>query len=120
MNLTNLITAAPWREAVTYRHTWPHEYVLLQKDAQRELFEAVCARLDDGEGVAGRFFTRDSAYLFIGDYKYWLMIPHDKVDWDNEEVLNRAPLYRDRRDFIIQPGDTGRREDYPADPAHQP
>ena len=41
MKLTDLIDAAPWREAVTYRETWPHEYVLLQKDGQRELLEAV-------------------------------------------------------------------------------
>ncbi len=32
MTLTDLIAAAPWREAVTYRDTWPHEYVLLQRD----------------------------------------------------------------------------------------
>ncbi len=30
MKLTDLIAAAPWREAVTYRETWPHEYVLLK------------------------------------------------------------------------------------------
>ena len=116
MNLTELISAAPWREAVTYRDTWPHEYVLLQKDGQRELFEAVCQRFRNGEGTAARFFSMDNVYLFIGDYKYWIMIHHDEIDWDDEEVLNRARLYRDRRDFIIQRGDTGRREDYPANP----
>ena len=30
--LTELIERAPWREAVTYRDTWPHEYVLAEKD----------------------------------------------------------------------------------------
>ena len=45
MGLTELIARAPWREAVTYRQTWPHEYVLLQQDDQRELLEAVCQRL---------------------------------------------------------------------------
>ena len=25
----------------------------------------------------------------------------------DDDVLNRALLYRDRRDFLIQPGDTG-------------
>ena len=44
MKLTDLIERAPWREAITFRHTWPHEYVLLQKDHQRELLEAVCER----------------------------------------------------------------------------
>ena len=47
MELTELIARAPWREAVTYRDTWPHEYVLLQKDDQRELLEAVCQRLGE-------------------------------------------------------------------------
>ena len=35
--LTELIDSAPWREAVTYRDTWPHEYVLTDKDNQRQL-----------------------------------------------------------------------------------
>ena len=51
MKLTDLIERAPWREAITFRHTWPHEYVLLQKDHQRELLEAVCERFRNGEGV---------------------------------------------------------------------
>ena len=54
MKLTELIAqAAPWREAVTYRETWPHEYVLLQKDnGQRELDRRRCASVSaNGEGV---------------------------------------------------------------------
>ena len=40
------------------------------------------------------------------------------VDLEAEdEVLNRARLYRDRRDFVIQAGDTGKPEDYPVEPA---
>ena len=42
MKLSELIDRAPWRAATTYRKTWPHEYVLLQKDNQRELLESVC------------------------------------------------------------------------------
>ena len=118
--LTELITAAPWREAVTYRETWPHEYVLLQKDGQWELLKAVCERFRNGEGVPSRFFAMDNVYLFVGDHKYWLMTHYDEVGWDDEVVLNRARLYRDRRDFIIQDGDTGRREDYPVGPPHIP
>ena len=34
MQITEIISHAPWREALTYRDTWPHEYVLLQKDDQ--------------------------------------------------------------------------------------
>ena len=45
----------------------------------------------------------------------------DTVDFDDGQsyVLNRAPLYRDRRDFAIQPGDTGKRGDYPTNPLGQ-
>ncbi|MXZ81487.1 MAG: hypothetical protein F4Z15_09060 [Gammaproteobacteria bacterium] len=117
--ITELIGRAPWREAVNYKDTWPHEYVLSGKDNQRELFELVCARLRAGEGVEGRFLNRCNTYLFLGGYKYWLMTHWDEVDLDDGQnyVLNRAPLYRDRRDFVIQRGDSGKAECYPAKPA---
>ncbi len=119
LKIAELIGRAPWREAVTYRDTWPHEYILSRKDRQRELIELVVARFRAGEGVSGLFFGRPNIYLFIGDYKYWLMTHWDEIDLDDDEdhVLNRARLYRDRRDFVIQSGDTGRREDYPTEPA---
>ena len=123
LTLIELIERAPWREAVTYRETWPHEYVLTEKDDQRGLLEAVCARFRAGEGVACRFFRMNNTYLFIGNYKYWLMTDYNDVDPYNDEgdyVINRARLYKDRRDFIIQPGDTGRAEDYPTNPPWQP
>ena len=40
MELAQLIANAPWREAVTHRETWPHEYVLTSKDGQQELLAA--------------------------------------------------------------------------------
>ena len=55
LKLTEAIARAPWREAVTYRETWPHEYVLAGRDEQQELLAAVCDRFRDGEGVACRF-----------------------------------------------------------------
>ena len=115
--LAELIAAAPWREAVTYRNTWPHEYVLSEKDGQQELLEAVRERFRSGEGVPGRFFRMNNSYLFIGDYKYWLMTHWDDMKPGVNYVLNRARLYRDRRDFVIQPGDTGKPGDYPVRPA---
>ena len=119
LKITELIGRAPWREAVTFRETWPHEYVLSRKDGQRELIELVCARFRAGEGVAGTFFGRANTYLFIGGCKYWLMTHWEAVNLDDGQdyVLNRAHLYRDRRDFVIQAGDTGKYEDYPAQPA---
>ena len=111
MELTELIAQAPWREAVTYRETWPHEYVVIKKDRQQDLLAAVCKRFCDGEGVDGRFFRMKNKYLFIGDYKYWLMTPCTEIDMDKDDyVLNRALIYRDRRDFLIKDGDNGRRD----------
>ena len=118
-SITELIARAPWREAVTFRDTWPHEYVLTRRDGQRELLAAVCERFRAGEGVACRFFTMNNTYLFIGDHKYWLMTHWDDVDPDGDYVLNRARLYRDRRDFVIQTGDTGMPGDYPSKPAYR-
>ena len=114
-----LIERATWREAVTYRDTWPHEYVLLRKDSQQELFALVARRIKEGEGIRGRFFSSRPTYLFLAGFKYWFDPPLEDLDSleDGEEyVLNRAPLFHDRRDFIIQPGDTRFPEDYPSSP----
>jgi len=116
-DLAGLIAAAPWREATTYRNTWPDEYVLSERDHQQELLEAVCERFRSGEGIRGRFFRMNNTYLFVGDYKYWLMTHWRDIEPSVNYVVNRARLYRDRRDFVIQQGDTGRPEDYPVRPA---
>ena len=110
LSIVELIKSAPWREAVTYREIWPHEYVVIKKDGQEELLAAVCSRFCAGEGVDGRFFSMRNRYLFIGDYKYWLMTPCHKIDLEADDyVLNRALIYRDRRDFLIRYGDDGKR-----------
>ena len=123
MELTELIANAPWREAVTYRDIWPHEYVLTCKDNCADLLDCIVKRWKAGEGVKCRFFRMENTYLFVGDYKYWIMVPYEEFDLEvaraDDYVLNRAPLYRDRRDFVIQPGDTGKAEDYPAEPAKE-
>ena len=107
-----LIARAPWREAVTYRDTWPHEYVVIQKDGQQELLAAFCRRILQGEGVECRFFHQTRPYLFLGDYKYWVMDEVEGIDPETyDSVLNRALFYRDRRDFAIKPGDSGMREE---------
>ena len=105
-----LIARAPWREAVTYRDTWPHEYVVVKKDGQQALLAEFRARIARGEGVECRFFGQKRKYLFLGEHKYWTMTDCPYIDLDADDyVLNRALLYRDRRDFVIRPGDTGMR-----------
>ena len=107
----DLIGRAPWREAVTYRETWPHEYVVIQRDGQQELLAEFCSRILKGEGVEGQFFHQIRPYLFLGDHKYWVMDDVEDIDPETyDSVLNRARLFRDRRDFAIRPGDTAQRE----------
>ena len=92
------------------RETWPHEYVVVNRDGQQELLAAFCERISRGEGVECQFFHQRRKYLFLGDYKYWTMTECSDIDLDDDAVLNRALLYRDRRDFAIRKGDTGKRE----------
>ena len=54
------------------------------------------------------FFHQRRKYLFLGDHKYWTMTECPDIDLETSDyVLNRALLYRDRRDFRIKSGDTG-------------
>ena len=116
--LTDLINGAPWREAVTYRHTWLHEYVLTEEDNQRELLQEIIALLRAGEGVAVRYFNITPTYLFFGECKYWFMVSVEELDPNAQAdyVLNRAHLFHERRDLMVQSGDTAKPEDYPAAP----
>ena len=112
VEIMGLISSAPWREAVTYRNSWPHEYVVIKRDGQQALLAAFCARIAAGEGVECRFFHQKRNYLFLGDYKYWTMTDCSDIDLESDDyVLNRALLYRDRRDFVIKPGDSGIRKE---------
>ena len=109
-DIMGLIGSAPWREAVTYRDTWPHEYVVVKKDGQEELLAAFCERIERGEGVECQFFGQRRKCLFLGEHKYWTMTECADIDLEaDDDVLNRALLYRDRRDFDIRSGDTGMR-----------
>ena len=109
-DITGLIDRAPWREAVTYGDSWPHEYVVVKKDGHEALLGAFCERIAAGEGVECQFFNQRRKYLFLGDHKYWTMTDCADIDLETDDyVLNRALLYRDRRDFVIKPGDAGTR-----------
>ena len=56
--------------------------------------------------------TRSETICFLRDYKYWTMTDCEDIDLESDDyVLNRALLYRDRRDFVIRPGDSGIRKE---------
>ena len=104
--LKNVPSAAIYRLEVE-----PMDGGMYQVDAYLRVRRAVMV-----DGVSVQEVSR-----VFGEYKYWLMTDYNEIDPYNDEggyVLNRARLYRDRRDFVIQPGDTGRPEDYPVSPAH--
>ena len=70
MDIIGLIARAPWREAMTYRDSWPHEYVMVKKDGQEALLAAFCARIEAGEGVECEFFNQRRGYLFDSERVY--------------------------------------------------
>ena len=44
------------------------------------------------------FFGQKRQYLFLGGHKYWTMTDCPDIDLDaDDDVLNRALLYKDRR-----------------------
>ena len=65
-HIMDLIARAPWRDAVTYRETWPHEYVVIQKDGKQKLLGEFSRRILRGEGIEGQFFHQTRPYLFLG------------------------------------------------------
>ena len=78
----------------------------LEKTVSGNCSQPSAPRLRAGEGVGGRFFGMNNAYLFIGEHKYRLMSDYaiidpcrDKTDY----VLNRARLCRHGRDCSILP-----------------
>ena len=91
-HIMELIASAPWREAVTYRETWPHQYVVVKRDGQQELLAAFCERITRGEGVECQFFHQRRQYLFLGDYKYWIMVECSDIDRKSGAFAGRIAL----------------------------
>ena len=80
MDIMGLIARAPWREAMTYRDSWPHEYVVVKKDGQEALLAAFCARIAAGEGVECEFFNQGLANAATQDQE----LESSPVDGDGE------------------------------------
>jgi hypothetical protein len=84
------IAQRSWREAVTYRETAPHEYVVRtwerdpQGDRDFEHFITLIRRF----GFAAFYYKVRHIYWVIDEFKYWTM------GWPVEEttIINRARL----------------------------
>ena len=82
------VAARRWKDAVTYRETAPHEYVVrsweraTQGRAEFERFAALIRRF----GCADYYYRIRHLYWAIDEHKYWTM------GWPVEEtdVINRA------------------------------
>ena len=48
--------------------------------------------------------TAEHPPIFIAEHKYWVMTRCAEMDLDSEEdyIINRARLYRNRRDFVVE------------------
>ena len=94
-DIMKLIARAPWREAVTYRDTWPHEYVVSQKNGAagtpRRLLRADRAGRGRHPAVS---FHNTGEYPFLGEYKYWTMTECPDIDLGCRRLRPqpRAPL----------------------------
>ena len=78
-----------WHEAVTYRKTTPHEYIVVHPyDKEREDFKKMF-NLIEKYGVVEKFFGIPYRYLYLGDgYKYF---SPNRGGWDDKcIILNRA------------------------------
>lgn len=100
-NFTNYISNKSWKNAKTFEHFAPHEYVLnfpckkLKAEnkcpnncdickAERKSFEdAVIFIRENGERV--KFQNRIYTMLCVGDYQYWMDYAENGV-----KILNRA------------------------------
>ena len=88
MELAQLIANAPWREAVTHRETWPHEYVLTSKDGQQELLAA--ARFRTYQIVTGNPDTVIKKLKHVID----IVDPSSLVLWGREGPMSHDTAVR--------------------------
>jgi hypothetical protein len=84
------IAVRSWREAVTYRETAPHEYVVRKWEVGAEgqaAFDRFVIHIRRF-GFADFYYRVRHIYWAVDDYKYWTM------GWPVAEtvVINRAPV----------------------------
>ena len=79
------IDNAPWREAVTYRDTWPHEYVV-RDQVDDDMFEAVVKYVRE-HGVEEPFYHKRHIHWYDRGYSYWTM----GAPIEETTILNRCP-----------------------------
>lgn len=92
------------REPIALRRVASREYAAVNRDGQQELLAALCERVSRGECVECLFFHQNKYLFLVGDYKYSTMKECAEFDLDAGDEVP----YRDRREFVIRQGDTGK------------
>ncbi|MCC7570714.1 hypothetical protein KO465_05180 [Candidatus Micrarchaeota archaeon] len=75
-----------WNEAVTYRETAPHEYLVKDKlsEEDKKTFERFVVFIREN-GYEQKFYSQTYIYYNVGEKKYWTM--GDPIE--KTEILNR-------------------------------
>lgn len=114
-DLAAFVASAPWREAASYRLTWPHEYIVRTWFAPegRELYQRLAEHVL-WHGEHGWFYRRAQTYLRHAGHVYWIMTPIPR----ESNVLNRClpeQTYAARLAAGTLPEDRARRPKYDDD-----
>ena len=84
-NVRQFIDNAPWREAITYAETWPHEYVV-RDQVDEEMFAAVVEYVRE-HGTMESFYNKRHSHWYDRGYAYWSM----GAPVSETTILNRCP-----------------------------
>jgi hypothetical protein len=90
-DLANVLRFGPWREAKTYRRTWPHEYQLrkdLDPGEQRVFVQFV--EWFDRNAYEGRFRDRVVFYVDFDGFTFWRGYPERPAQ--DEKLINRCVI----------------------------
>lgn len=84
--LLHTLDTLPWHEAVTYRETYPHEYIVrgeVNPDVFYRLFDLIREA-----GVFERWNNQPVQYFYYGPFKYWVMTEHKSL----ATIINRVRI----------------------------
>ncbi|TVR94904.1 MAG: hypothetical protein EA428_00025 [Spirochaetaceae bacterium] len=92
-HLVEFVESAVWVFAVTYAETWPHHYIV--KDREDETLFIELVRHIRRYGYEGRFYNTPITYFDHDGKVYWTMVPPvGHPAWyppEEETIINRCP-----------------------------
>ena len=86
MTIKEYFDAQNWKFATTYAAFAPHEYIVRNKVADKEMFDKAFEYIEQ-YGVPMFYYKTEKIYLYVGGWYYWA--GRDSVD-DPTAVINRC------------------------------